>query len=224
VTDTAPVYVQDGSFFVSDSGVATPFETMDYSTGLAGMMESPALIYAGVDRGTVTVGVDAVDSPPALDTPQRWAAALAEWDDVAEVTLYVPNGDLRVDRLEYAPGEPRVDLPRLSSFGPGHCRMRIHASGRDRHHDKVVEDSGESFYLVTWPQPPAPPLIIKATSWLCGYGLRLGQISKPTPAAPTESASEQDDDAAHQDMLRREDILRRNLGGGQLARTASRTA
>lgn len=209
MTDTAAVYVQDHLFGVGDAGVATPFETMDYSTGLAGMMESTAMMHAGVDRGTVTVSVDAVDSRPALNTPKQWAG-LAEWDDVAEVTLYIPNGDLRVDRLEYGPFDPRVDLPVLSPFGPGHYRMRIHARGRDRHYDKVVDDSGESFYLVTWPQPPVPPLIIKATSW-CGCGLRLGQITKPTPPPPFETTpkppfettTKPDEAAARQAMLRR---------------------
>jgi hypothetical protein len=201
MTDTASVYVQDHSFLVGDVGAATPFEAMDYSTGLAGVMESAALMAAGVDRGTVTVSVDALASRPTLETPQQWAL-LAEWDDVAEVSLYVPNGDLRVDRLEYGPGVSRVDLPSLSPFGPGHYRMRIHARGRDRHHDKVVDDSGESFSLLAWPQPPAPPLIIKATS-TCGYGLRLNEMTKPTPTALSGNAGERDTAAAHQDMLRR---------------------
>jgi hypothetical protein len=175
---------------------------MDFSTGLAGMMESAAMVHAGVDRGTVTVSVDAVDSRPELNTPEQWAA-LSEWEDIAEVSIYVPNGDLRVDRLEYGPFDARVDLPLLSPFGPGHYRMRIHARGRDRYYDKVVEDSGEAFYLVTWPQPPAPLLIIKSTSFFCAYGLRLGQISKPAPTAPPKPTREQVEAAEHQAMLKR---------------------
>jgi hypothetical protein len=80
--------------------------------------------------------------------------------------------------------------------------MRIHARGRDRYYDKVVEDSGEAFYLVTWPQPPTPLLIIKSTS-SCAYGLRLDQISKPAPTAPPKPTREQDEAAAHQAMLKR---------------------
>lgn len=209
MADTASVYVQDHAFCVGDAGAATPFEIMDYSTGLAGMMESAALIYAGVDRGTVTVSVHVVESRPVLNMPEQWSE-LAEWDDVAEVSLYVPNGDLRVDQLEYGAHDPRIDLPVLSPFGPGHYRMRIHARGRDRHYDKVVEDSGESFHLVTWPHPPVPPLIIKATSW-CGYGLRLCQLTKPTTTTPPEITREEEEAAARQAMLNR--VLRGNLGG-----------
>lgn len=201
MTDSAPVYVQDHCFFVSDAGVETPFWTMDHSTGLAGMMASTAMMHAGVDRGTVMVSVDAVDSRPELSTPEQWAA-LSEWEDIAEVSIYVPNGDLRVDRLEYGPFNARIDLPVLSPSGPGHYRMRMHARGRDRYDDKVVEDSGEAFYIVTWPQPPAPVLIIKSTS-SCAYGLRLDQISKPVLAAPPKPTREQDEAAARQAMLRK---------------------
>jgi hypothetical protein len=48
MTGTAPVYVQDGSFFVSDTGVTTLFETMDFSTGLADIVH----IDGGVDPGS----------------------------------------------------------------------------------------------------------------------------------------------------------------------------
>jgi hypothetical protein len=202
---TAAVYVQDHSFLLGDRAAATPFEAMDYSTGLVGLMPSAAMIYAGVDRGivTVTVTVDAVGTGPALHTPQQWAAT-AEWEDIAEVSLYVPNGELRVDRLEYGPAGRRVDLPTLSPHGPRHYRIRIHARGRDRHYDQIVDDSGESYHLVSWPQPPSPPLIIKATS-ICGYGLRLAHLQQPTPTAAHQETRELDDAA-------RQEILRRGLG------------
>jgi hypothetical protein len=198
--DTAPVYVQDHCFFLSDSSAAMVFDDVDYSTGMAGLMESMALICAGVDRGIVTVTVDTAESRPHLDTPQQWAA-LAEWEDIAEFTLHARNGDLRVDRLEYGPFDARVDLPSLSPFGPGHYRIRIHASGRDLHYDKVVENSDESFYLIAWPEAPAAPLVIKSNS-LHGYGLRFGQISKPSRPAPEPSPRDLEAEA-HNEMRRR---------------------
>ncbi|UQS22837.1 hypothetical protein L1857_08405 [Amycolatopsis thermalba] len=193
MSDTASVYVQDHSFVLGDADAETPFEAMDYSTGVAGVMQSAALLYAGVDRGYVTVSVDAAEARPALETPQQWTA-LAEWDDVAEISLEIPNGELRVDQLEYRPGETRIELPVLSAAGPGSYRVRIHASGRDRHFDQAVDDSGESFHLVVWPQPPAPPLIIKATS-ACGYGLRLNQNARSAaPSAETAAGDQRNQD------------------------------
>ncbi len=205
MTETASVYVQDGGFFVSDSlGESPPFEMMDFSTGLAGVMESTLLMSAGVNRGLVTVSADVADSRPALETPEQWAT-VADWEDIAEISLYVPHGDLRVDQLEYGPYEPRVNLPVLSPFGPGHYRIRVHARGRDRHRDQVVDHSSAEFHLLTWPQPPAPALIIKATSGT-GYGLRLNAVEGPPPA---KHRIEHDPEAAtHQAMLDR--VLRQN--------------
>jgi hypothetical protein len=50
-TDPGRVYVQDHGFVITDRGINPLFETMDYRTGVAGVMESAALIHTGIDRG-----------------------------------------------------------------------------------------------------------------------------------------------------------------------------
>ncbi|MBQ1040818.1 MULTISPECIES: hypothetical protein [Micromonospora] len=199
------VYVQDHSFGVTDRDVDTPFEAMDYSTGLAGVMDSAALIATGVDRGYVEVTADALHAHPGLYTGEQWND-LASWEDIAEISLYVPNGHLTVEQLELPQLDERPQLPVLSADGPGYYRLRMHASGRDRHYDKVVDQSGERFHFLAWPAPPEAPLIMKAASW-CGYGLRLGALNTPAPVAPSPVI---EDEAEAQ----RQAMQQRNLLGG----------
>ncbi|SDZ21873.1 hypothetical protein SAMN05444365_107131 [Micromonospora pattaloongensis] len=194
------IYVQDHGFLITDHDVSTPFEAMDYSTGLAGVMESAALVSAGVDRGYVTVIAQPVADRPALDTPDQWSD-LAAWDDVAEFSVFVPHGSLTVAQLEYPPTET-PQLPDLSPDGPGHYRVRIHASGRDRHFDQVVGESGERFLVVAWPAPPAAALVIKASS-RCGYGLRLAALESPPDIGPIQPTVDEQAEAAHEAALRR---------------------
>ena len=79
--------MQDHGFLVGDCDADTPFETMDYTTGLAGVMPSAAMIYTGIERRSVTVTAETRSAGPALETPEQWAT-LAQWDDVAEISLY----------------------------------------------------------------------------------------------------------------------------------------
>jgi hypothetical protein len=196
------IRIQDHSFVIADAGADMPFETMDYSTGLAGSMASSMLVYAGIDRGTVHITAQAVDQPPALDTPEQWNQ-LAEWEDVAEISLHVPQGALTVELLETAPTDSRPDLPSLSPHGPGDYRLRLHARGRDRHYDKLTADSGEHFHIIAWPAPVMPPLAIKSTSQ-CSYGLRMSVPgTPPRRIEPLPVDLERQREADHQAMLHR---------------------
>jgi hypothetical protein len=63
------VNISDHLFGVDGIGVPIPFETADYSTGLASVMASYTSIHTGVDRGTVTVSPETSASLSPLDTP-----------------------------------------------------------------------------------------------------------------------------------------------------------
>jgi hypothetical protein len=201
MANPASIYVQDHGFFVTDRDIDTPFETMDHGTGLAGVMESAALLHAGIDRGYVTVSAQPMDHRPELDTDEQWAG-LAAWDDIAEFSLYAPHGALTVEQLEYGPFDARPKLPLLSPHGPGHYRLRIHTSGRDHHYDQVIDQSGERFHIIAWPAPPAATLVIKAVS-RCGYGLRLAALESPPRTEPIPPTPEEQAEAEHEAMLRR---------------------
>ncbi|MFG1952470.1 hypothetical protein [Micromonospora sp. NPDC048830] len=199
MTQPARVYVQDHGFFLTDRDVDTPFETMDYATGLAGVMRSAALVYAGVDRGYITVTTYAADASPPLDTPQQWAD-LATWEDIAEFSLHVPHGALTVAPLERRPSDA-AQGPSLSPHGPGHYRIRIYASGRDHHFDQAVSESGERFHLVAWPAPPQGPVVIKSSS-RCGYGLRLAALASPPRTEPITPLPQDQAEVEYQSLLR----------------------
>ncbi|MGK5684870.1 hypothetical protein [Actinoplanes sp. URMC 104] len=150
-------------------------ETADWSTGLVVPMASGALIYTGIDRGTVTVSVEQHNSAPAVADVRQWNHII--WDDITEASVHAPQGQLRVCPLE---GD-LPDLPLLSTAGPGWYRVRVHARGRDNHFDAVTEESGEQYTVQVWPQPPQPHLIVRASDH-CGYGLRLSALDAPQPA------------------------------------------
>jgi hypothetical protein len=198
----ASIYVQDHVFFLTDRDVTSPFETMDHSTGMAGVMGSAALINTGINRGYVAVSTQPVDHEPELNTAEQWAG-LASWEDVVEVSLWVPNGTLTVEQLEYRPFAARPQVPVLSPHGPGHYRLRIHASGRDRHYDEVIDQSGERYHIVAWPARPAGPLLVKALSW-CGYSIRVGELHHPHSTEPIQPTPHEQAEGEHQARLRRQ--------------------
>lgn len=194
----ARVYVQDHSFVIGD-GVDMPMELIDFSTGLAGVMPSTALIACGINSGTVTVIAEPADRQPEVASRQQW-------DEIADISLYAPDGRLSIHRLSYGPFDTPPDLPVMSPHGPGHYRLRIHARGRDASFDKDIGDSDEEYHLVSWPADPAPPLIIKTTDET-GYGLRLSQLRKPTAALP-EASPAPAPAASEQEALQRQSLLR----------------
>jgi hypothetical protein len=134
-------------------------------------MSVGAMIYTGIDRGSVNVRVEVYDSVPDIDDPEQW-------DDIVEATVYAPYGELRVHRLEYGSTDNTPDLPLLSAHGPGSYRLRAYTRGRDRYRDAVQENSGEQYRLQVWPAEPQESLIIRATDF-CGYSLRLSTLHTP---------------------------------------------
>lgn len=201
--DAHPVrlYVQDHGFLIADANVDPDFSVLDYSTGLAGVTDAAALVAAGIDRGYVSVSAAVLDERPALDTSAQWAL-IDGFHDIAEFSLHADHGQLTVAPLESRADSTTETLPLLSPFGSGPYRIRLHASGRDRHYDQVVDDSGEHFHVLAWPEPVSAPLLIKATS-RCGYGLRLNAHQQPSTTHLADPMADQQAAASHQAMLDR---------------------
>ncbi|MFI7601993.1 hypothetical protein [Actinoplanes sp. NPDC049681] len=172
---TSSLVAEDHSFVLAD-GPEFPLESATWTTGLVAEMAIGAMVYTGVNKGRVQVIADALADAPDHYDLHAWQQ-LHDWDDIVEITVTAPLGQLGIHQQLLMPGEPAPQLPNMSPAGPGTYRLRAHAAGRDRHYDKNVDDSGERYLFLTWPAPPRPPLIIKSTSW-CGYGLRLGEVEK----------------------------------------------
>ncbi|WP_229068735.1 hypothetical protein [Actinoplanes sp. DH11] len=172
---TARVHVQDHCFLIGDAGTADlPFDVLDWSSGIAGTMPTAMLVDAGIHSGTVTVAITVAAERPSLEASPEWATT-DEWDDIAEVSIHLPDEDIALGQLQYPPAAGGLELPLLNSAGPGHYRFRMHVTGRDAEFEQAVEHSNVRFHVVAWPAPPSAPLVIKATS-MCGYGLRLAQL------------------------------------------------
>lgn len=153
---TAWVRVTDGTFLLMDrspDNSATPIDTADWSTPLVAPMNVGAMLRTQTYMGKVRVRAEAVDGPPV-------EVVGGPWDDMVEVTVHAPVGELRVVQHEYQPGDdepPR--LPLLSTHGPGSYGLRVHVRGRGLVHDEIQEHSSEEYLLVVWPVAlsPGPP-------------------------------------------------------------------
>jgi hypothetical protein len=170
------VHVADHSFGVFDR-YDIPIETADWATGLVVEMASGAMIYTGIDRGSVRVTTDVRSTAPEQIDP-------GPWDDIVEASVHARHGELRIHSLEYGPLDQPPPLPLLSPHGPGSYRLRAHVRGRDLRYDAVQTDPTEDYLLTIWPADPAPHLIIRATD-RTGYGLRVANLTTPKGPAPS---------------------------------------
>ena len=114
---------------------------------------STTSISTGVAVGDLAVRCEALDECPR--------EAPAEWEDVAEVSLTVRHGPLMATGWN-----PRRPGDRLDGHGPGNCRVRVHARGRDTAYDDVATTPTEEYLVQAWPQEPSPPARLRATSAL----------------------------------------------------------
>lgn len=184
MANSAILLAEDHSFVVVD-GPEFPIETARWSSGVAAQMTTGTMIYTGVNKGRVQVSVHILEEPPIAYTHDLWKT-LEGWDDVADISVYAPAGQLAVHQQTYGPFDSPPDLPILSATGPGTYRLRVHAAGRDRYYDKNEDNSEERYHIAVWPADPQPAIVLKSTS-LCAYGLRLSDSTRPNViAAPSE--------------------------------------
>jgi hypothetical protein len=147
-------------YYLTDAGTypEPPFEP---TNGLVVPQLGAAVVFTGASSGVVTVDVEARPNPPKdLDA--------GTWDDVVEVSVHVPAGQLKVSAVMSNP----PDLPVLTPDGPGHYRVRVHARGRDLAPDEVAFEPSEHYLITVWPAADAPELVHKQTDEY-GAGLRL---------------------------------------------------
>ncbi|MGW2532807.1 hypothetical protein ACWC10_38055, partial [Streptomyces sp. NPDC001595] len=86
--------------------------------------------------------------------------AEGDWEEIVEVSVYAPTGNLRVDALDTG---PVVELPLLSSAGPGWYRVRVHAKARRTLWDKTSTEPVEDYLVQSWPADPADITFLRTT-------------------------------------------------------------
>lgn len=148
--NNAVVRIDYNLFAISDSGLpVTPSPSeLAASSGLICTLDTGAVIATGIDMGYVRVEVRALDTEPRL-------GAVSEWDEVVDVSVSAPLGDLRVDAiLGDAPS-----LPTLTPSGPGTYRIRVSTRGRRDRLKEVTDDVVESYVLEVWPAPSSAEVV-----------------------------------------------------------------
>jgi hypothetical protein len=134
-----------------------------------------AVVQTGIHTGPVAVAVEVYDSTPG--------DVAGEWDEVVEVSLTAPAGEVRVASISV---HNRDSLPVLTGLGPGDYRMRVHARGRDTLIDGVPQDGPvEDYLIVTWPAAGAPEIVHRQSD---GYGASVRQAAARQPASLAPAA------------------------------------
>lgn len=95
----------------------------------------------------------------------RWIADVEadDWEEVVEVSVHAPAGDLKVESLDLGPD---TEVQSLSPSGPDWYRLRVHARGRENLRDKVSMEPVEDYLLVVWQDPPADPSILRSSEYI----------------------------------------------------------
>lgn len=127
-------------------------------------------IHTGVQNGPVNVQIVAQLSVPT-DTD------FDNWEDISEVSFQVLE-DSRVVAIgaEDISGDrdPVATFPALNIMGGDTWhRIRVYARGRDVSTGEYVTEPTEEYFLVTWPSPPASPIVLKATSEMAKYAIEV---------------------------------------------------
>lgn len=172
----AKLVAMDHTFALAD-GPDFPIESANWSTGIGAQMSAGCMIYTGVNKGIVNIEAAALESALDIWQPHSWSEAML-WDDVVEISVNAPEGNLSIHQQSYGPFDLPPDLPNMSPLGPGTYRLRIYARGRDENFDKDVEESTEHYRLVSWPAAFLPAVIVRATT-RCGYSMRVGELNPP---------------------------------------------
>lgn len=154
---TKRLRVADGYYWVGSADPTREFVVPDPggANGLVGVCPGVAMVVTGTQFGNVSVGVQAGESDPGLDT--------GPWDEVVEVSL-VTGPDAQALSVTSDADESTQFLD-LTPPGAGSYRVRVHARGRDAgtERDVVSGRPVEEHLIQVWPAPAASETICKTT-------------------------------------------------------------
>lgn len=129
-----------------------PVDSVAWLVG--GLSDGEPRLLTGVAMGPVSIQVERHDQGVVGDVPDGW-------QDVIEFSCEALD-----DRVVAA--GPFADDPgaqfALNPPGADWFRLRVHGRGRDVAWDLVVTEPCEDYLLVSWPEPPSPPRVLRAES------------------------------------------------------------
>ena len=141
------LFASDQLLWLVDLGL-TPVPPPGKGNGLLVVTQpGAALLFTGIHTGWVDVEVETRRSPPAEPAPDEG------WEEIVDVSLVAPTGQVRITSFAAFDPEP---LPVLTAAGAGTYRVRVHAAGRGINVDGTATEPVERYRLVTWPGPVAP--------------------------------------------------------------------
>ncbi len=155
MSDWRKVFISEGLFGVLDHGDIST-ETADFSNGLIAPMDRGAFILTGINTGYVRVETRVLDTHPDVEAE--------DWEEVVEVSVHAPAGDLKVESLDLGPDTGSVQS--LSPSGPDWYRLRVHSRGREILRDKASMEPVEDYLLVVWQAPPAAATILRSSEYI----------------------------------------------------------
>lgn len=148
------IEVSHHQFWLLDTGLL-PGRPADFTNGLiAPAGPGAAMICTGIHSGRAALAIEPRRAaPPGVD--------LNGWDEIVEITLSAPTGQLRPAALMAGPADALFAA--LTMTGPGSYRIRVHARGRDTLVDGVSRDPVEEYRITAWPGPLEPGRIYRQT-------------------------------------------------------------
>ncbi|MFD8978700.1 hypothetical protein [Streptomyces sp. NPDC059564] len=160
------VFINEGIFGILDHG-EVPIESVDWSGGLIAPMSAGAMVRTGINTGNVHVEV-------CTGAPMN---ATGVWEEEARARVWSPTGNLRIESVVDG---PRLELPVLSTSGPGWYQLEVKARGRRENPDASLLESAEEYQITLRPAP---------------------EVSTPAPVS-TSVPTDPDEDARRQRLLR----------------------
>lgn len=153
------IKVTHPQYWIIDRDLLPEVEPFGYRfNGLVSAHGSLAIVRTGTPFGYVRLTIEPLGSEPELRT--------ADWDEVVDVSLWFEElGAVTTEGCEGLENAPPL------AATPGDYRIRVHARGRDRGHERgtVLDSPVEEHLVQAWPAPPAAEVCHKLTDAYGAY-------------------------------------------------------